>query len=152
MPKLGVGLSLPQTRGVKATPSQFPLSSSQIVLNFSSTVTQYGSPISAGNYPIQKLNNSHWITSGAVPLPPPNFYNALSMTFNSNWPGSYGGFPEGNSRWVVYRGFNDDGNKYFESLYYHPTHPSTSIPSSGWALASMFGNPTTGGVLTLTAA
>jgi hypothetical protein len=121
-------------------------------LNFPSPVTQYFGTIGAGNYPLQRINNSNWTTSGAAPLSPPNFYNALSMTYNSNWPGSYGYFPEGNNRWVVYRGFNDDGNKYFESLYYHPTHPNTSIPASGWLLASFNGNPTIGGVLTITAA
>ena len=133
------------------TSSGITLNTESIILNFPSPVTQYSGTIAAGNYPLQRLNNSNWITSGSVPLPPPNFYNALSIAFNSNWPGSYGYFPEGNNRWVVYRGYNDDGNKYFESLYYHPTHPNTSIPASGWLLASFNGNQTIGGVLTITA-
>ena len=152
MPKLGIGLSLPQTRKVEATPSEFPLNTTSIILNFPSDVIPYWSFWSAGNYSLQRLNNSNWITSGSPALPPPNFYSGLGLTHNSLWPGNYGGFPEGNNKWVVYNGYNDDGNKYFESLYYHPTHPSTSIPSSGWLLGSFFGNQTIGGVLTITAA
>jgi len=154
MPRLGLGLGISSASKLLSipTPSEFPLNTASIILNFPSDVTQYFGTIGAGNYPLQRLNNSHWITSGSVPLPPPNFYSALSMTYNSNWPGSYGYFPEGNNRWVVYRGFNDDGNKYFESLYYHPTHPNTSIPSGGWLLASFVGSQTIGGVLTITAA
>ena len=133
-------------------PSNLPLSTTPIILNFSSEVISgAGFPFSAGNYSLNRFNNSNWRTSGETQLSPGFFYG-LSMTYNSSWPGTYGGFATGDNKWVVYRGYDDDGTPYFDSLYYHPTHPSTSIPYSGWLLGSLFGTPTTGGNLTITAA
>jgi hypothetical protein len=154
MPKLGLGLGLPDTRIVSSSvppPSELPLSTTPIILNFSSDVSGYSTFLSAGNYSLVRTDNSNWRTSGQTQTSP-GFYFGLAMTYNSSWPEAYGGFIDGNNKWVLYNGYSDDGSPYFDSLYYHPTHPSTSIPYSGWLLASFYGTQTTGGDLTITAA
>jgi len=153
MPRLSLGLGvsssskLPQGR---AAPPGIPLNSSTITLNFPSAVHGSSRSFSSGNYSLSRLDNSQWRTSGQGPLTP-GFYSGLGLTYNANWPQSYGGFPEGNNKWVVYNGYNDEGSAYMDILYYHPTANSTSIPVNGWLLGSFYGTPTTGGDLTITA-
>ena len=156
MPSLSLNVGLNNGRklpfGGGAAPSNLPLSTTPIILNFSSTVDGGGGAYFAGgNYSLVRVDNSDWRTSGQSQASA-GFYFGLAMAYNSSWPESYGGFIDGNNKWVVYNGYSDEGNPYFESLYYHPTHPSTSIPYSGWLLASFYGTQTTGGSLTITAA
>jgi len=156
MPSLSLNIGLNNGRklpfGGGAAPSGIPLSATPIILNFSSEVNGGGGFNRAGgDYSLVRTDNSNWRTSGQGPTSE-GFYYGLGMTYNASWPESFGGFIDGNNKWVVYNGFADEGSAYFESLYYHPTHPSTSIPSSGWLLASFYGTQTTGGNLTITAA
>ena len=136
---------------ITAAPPGIPLNSSTITLNFPSAVHGSSRSFSSGNYSLSRLDNSQWRTSGQGPLTP-GFYVGLGLTYNANWPQSYGGFPEGNNKWVVYNGYSDEGSAYMDILYYHPTANSTSIPVNGWLLGSFYGTPTTGGDLTITAA
>ena len=131
---------------VKFAPQILP---SNIKLNFSSFVQPYWGYFSAGNYPLSTFNNTNWKTNGAERLNLAIF-EGLGLTFSEFSPGSYGGFPQGNNKWVVYNGYNDDGNIYMDILYYHPTASSDSIPVSGWLLGSTFGLQTIGGSLTIT--
>jgi len=158
MPSLSLNIGLNNGRklpfgGGGSPPGDLPLSTTPIILNFSSEVSGGGGVFyrPAGNYSLVRVDNSNWKTSGETQTSA-GFYFNLAMTYNSSWPESYGGFIDGNNKWVIYNGYTDEGNPYFESLYYHPTHPSTSIPYSGWLLASFYGTQTTGGNLTITAA
>jgi hypothetical protein len=151
MPALGLSRSLPTMSlfgSAVVVPTDLPLSSSPITLTFSQTTTSSNGFSFSGANSLIRLNNNSWYSSGETPTSP-GFYNGLGMAHQASWPETYGGFATGNSKWVVYAGWVDDGTPYMDIFYYHPTHPNTSIPISGWLLGSTFGTPTTGGTLTI---
>ena len=128
--------------------TSLPLSTSPITLTFSQTATSGNGFSASGSNSLIRANNNNWFTSGEGQTGY-GFYTGLAMAHHASWPESSGGFATGNGKWVVYIGWVDDGSPYMEILYYHPTHPSTSIPISGWLLGSTYGSPTTGGTLTI---
>ncbi len=132
-----------------------------ITLNLPSTTQGYSTTYPAGNYILARNpNNIIW---QAEPAPPYAGYGGVPWdTFGSDTqmkrpilmksptaPGAYGGFSEGNSKWCICASYANAGQQYLDIFYYHPTHPLTSIPKTGWVLASSFGTPSTGGVATI---
>jgi hypothetical protein len=130
-----------------------------ITLNLSATTRGYSTTYPAGNYILARnSNNIIWQAeppvSVGIQLPWSTFGNDTQMKRpilmkSPTAPGAYGGFEEGNSKWCICASYVDDGQQYLDIFYYHPTHPLTSIPKTGWVLASSYGVPSTGGVATI---
>ena len=150
MPLIGLSLSLPVVNPLQQQVALefLPLSSNSVTLNFSSAVQGYWQGFSAGNYSLARVNNNNWKTSGADQTSQ-GFYYGLAMAHHASWPGTFAGFFSADNKWFIYNGYVDDGSPGMDILYYHPSHPHTSIPISGWLLGSSFGTPTTGGTLTI---
>jgi hypothetical protein len=151
MPALGLSRSLPTMSifgSVVAVATELPLSSSPITLTFSQTTLTANGFSASGVRSLTRFNNNNWRTSGQTQATQ-GFFTGLAMTYNAGWPETFAGFTTGNSKWVVYIGWVDDGSPNMDILYYHPTHPDTSIPTSGWLLGSTFGSPATGGTLAI---
>lgn len=136
MPKLGLGLSLPQTRITASAPTTLPLSTVNVDVQFS---TRPDTP----RVPFRRLNNTYWFTDAFWEEDFSFFVDGNTLNFTSGvWQLNYASIVPSGEEQVSYI-------RYIASV----TAPSTSVPITGWSvsLSESFDVPNGAGAPTISA-